>query len=64
MVVSLAANNAYVYWTDKNDIWVVYGCFSGNLKQLEEKVNKKHFKNELYMNQYYKLIKTIKYLTK
>ena len=51
-----------VYWTSKDDIQVVCGCFKSNLDDFEVRVNKVHANNPQYLKEYLKLIEVVKYL--
>ena len=50
--------NTCVYWTNKNDIQVVHGCFKGNLDEFKELMENK------YKADYLKQIGIIEYLVK
>jgi hypothetical protein len=49
-----------VYWTDKNDIQVVCGCYKGSLVEFEERVKSTYPKGR-YHNEYMNFIKTAKH---
>ena len=51
-----------VYWTNKNDIQIICGCFDGNLIDFEKSVKDTHKNNSEYLKQYMELIDIIKYL--
>jgi len=51
------------YWTSKNDVQVVCGCYRGNLKEFEERVKQKHKETE-HLIPYLNEVKKVKYLMK
>lgn len=56
-------STTYIYWTDKTDIQVVCGCFSGDLKEFEKQV-KKTYPSGQHHNEYIALIKVAKHAIK
>ena len=61
LIVSVAENHqTTVYWTSKDDIQVVCGCFKSNLDDFEVRVNKVHANNPQYLKEYLKLIEVVK----
>jgi hypothetical protein len=53
-------NRMTTYCFDDDIIWC--GCFKGNLKEFEEKVNRTHEHNALYKKQYLGFIEYLKSL--
>jgi hypothetical protein len=49
-----------VYWTSKDDVQVVCGCFEGTLEEFEERVREVH--SGKHLNDYLKEIEKMKYL--
>jgi hypothetical protein len=50
------------FWTNKNDLQVICGCFKGTLQEFKDMVNTTHQNNNLYLNQYLNEIKKIDFL--
>lgn len=52
----------HFYWTNKDDVRVVCGCFKGNLEEFEAAVLKTHKDNETHREAYLKEIEKVKLL--
>jgi hypothetical protein len=50
-----------IYWTNKDDVQIICGCWRGNIKDFEKRVKKAHAKTE-HLQPYLKQIKIFKYL--
>ena len=54
--------NTSVYWTTKDDVQVVCGCFRGSLETFEEAVKKTHKNNPVHRKNYLLLISVVRTL--
>lgn len=52
----------HFYWTNKDDVRVVCGCFKGNLEEFEKAVLKTHENNKTHREAYLKEIEKVKFL--
>jgi hypothetical protein len=52
-----------IYWTNKDDVQIICGCWKGNIAEFEARVKKVHVKTE-YLKPYLEQIKIFKYLVK
>lgn len=52
----------HFYWTNKDDVRVVCGCFRGNLEEFEKAVLKTHENNKTHREAYLKEIEKVKFL--
>jgi len=50
------------YWTSNNDVQIICGCFTGDLKQFEKRIKETYDDENEYRKEYDKYIETIKYL--
>jgi hypothetical protein len=50
-----------MYWTTKEDILIICGCYRGNLTEFEERV-KSVYNSGQYRDEYLKEIEIMKYL--
>jgi hypothetical protein len=51
-----------IYWTSKEDIQIICGCWRGNIQEFEKRVKEVH--TGKYLTDYMNQIKIFKYLTK
>ena len=52
-----------IYWTNKEDVQIICGCWRGNIEQFEQRVKEVHGDNE-HRKAYMKQIKIFKMLVK
>ena len=52
----------HFYWTNKDDVQVICGCFSGDLEEFEAAVLKTHKNNKTHREAYLKEIEKVKFL--
>jgi hypothetical protein len=52
-----------IYWTNKDDVQIICGCWRGNIKEFEDRVRDVHAKTE-YLSPYLEQIEIFKMLVK
>ena len=52
-----------IYWTNKEDVQIICGCWRGNIAEFEKRVKEVHAKTE-HLKPYLNQIKIFKYLIK
>ena len=51
-----------IYWTSKDDVQIICGCWKGNIEEFEKQVMETHGPVSVYTAQYAKQIEIFKYL--
>lgn len=52
-----------IYWTNKDDVQIICGCWKGNISEFEKRIKEVHAKTE-HLKPYLNQIKIFKYLVR